>query len=60
MLRVRLTAEAARAFVNRALGSSPPAACRARCAASRSIRRATSARAATATTSTERPAPTRP
>ena len=54
MLRVRLTASEARGFVNRAAGGRRrgPAA-RARCAASRSIRRATSARVATATTSTD-------
>ena len=47
-----MTADAARSFVARAPGSSPPAGRRARCAARRSTRRATSARGATATTST--------
>ena len=53
LLRVRITAAAARAFIDRAEQRRRPAAgCPARCAARRSIRAGTSARAATATTST--------
>jgi hypothetical protein len=56
LLRVRMTAEAARSFVERAVRIVAPGGRRARCAASRSIRRAPLPRAATATTSTDQPA----
>ena len=52
LLRVRMTAAAARSFVARAARVVAAGGRRARCAARRSTRRATSARAATATTST--------
>ena len=56
LLRVRMTADAARSSSSAPFASWPPGVRRARSAASRSIRRATSARAATATTSTDQPA----